>query len=50
MTQSPQSKAFANFELSNRIRLHGIYLFDLHQLIAMPHFRAMSGLAPKSGH
>jgi hypothetical protein len=35
MTQSPQPKAFSNFELSISIHLHGIYLFDLHQLIAM---------------
>jgi hypothetical protein len=35
MTQSPQPKAFAKFELSMSIRRHGICLFDLHQLIAI---------------
>jgi hypothetical protein len=43
MTQSPQPKAFTNFELIISIHLHGICLFDLHQLIAMPHVCVMSG-------
>jgi len=43
MTQSPQTST--NLELS--IRLEGIYLFALHQLIAMPHVRVMSTLPPK---
>jgi hypothetical protein len=46
MTQSPQPKTFTTFELSISIRLHGIYLFDLHQLIAVPHVRVMSALSP----
>jgi hypothetical protein len=48
MTQSPQPKTFTNFDLSISIRLHGIYLFDLHQLIAMLHVCVMSGLTPKA--
>ena len=57
MAQSPQPKAFINFELSISIRLHGIYLFDLHQLITLrdiktqpksEHFRSVSAGA-KSG-
>jgi hypothetical protein len=48
MTQSPQPKTFTNFELTISIRLHGIYLLDLHQLIAMPHICVTSALTPKA--
>jgi hypothetical protein len=48
MTQSPQPKTFTNFELSISIRPDGIFLFDLHQLIVMPHVCVMSAYPPKA--
>lgn len=48
MTQSPQPRTFTNFELSISIRLDDIYLFDLHQLIVMPHVCVMSAYPPKA--
>jgi hypothetical protein len=48
MTQIPQPKTFTNFELSINIRPDGIFLFDLHQLIVMPHVCVMSAYPPKA--
>jgi hypothetical protein len=48
MTQSPQPKTFTNFELSISIRLDGSHLFELHQLIVMPHVCVMSPYPPKA--
>jgi hypothetical protein len=51
MTHFPQPKTFTNFELSISIRLDGVFLFDLHQLIAHAACPAECPLyPPKSGH